>query len=144
MALTTITIAAQTVNDNVLAQGIISQINAALAPLLADDMVALNFMVGDIQRSGGPEITVSVTYNSGAGDVITNPYKIQVFQAKSGAALQTLINDFLAATLVAGWAKPIRIAYAPSGTGGTTSPYFACLLYNDSAADGALNWVGEV
>jgi hypothetical protein len=140
--ITAIVKSAATVNDNVLAQGIMTQMNAALASLLADNMVGLSLAVGDTQRIGGPEITVSVTYDSGAGGVITNPYKIQVIQATSGDALAAAINAFIAG-LVGGWVTPIRIAYAPGGTGGMTSPYFACLLYNDDATDGAANWVGE-
>jgi hypothetical protein len=138
MPATILAASAGTIQDNGLANGIITQMNALLATILNKTFDTFQVSVADATRILGNEINVVAGYKA-TGATITNPYKINVFQGASLTAVIALLQAWITANPTY-WIGPIRVQYAPNESVSALSPYFAVVLYNENTSDGAANW----
>lgn len=128
--------AAQSFEDTPTESGLETLVNAILAPLLTDMIRGVAFTVGDLARIRGNDLRLLVTYDSGA-IAITHPYLIKGFQAKTIAALDQQITDFITAN-PSYWISPAFYQNLRSERRATL--YVGLIFYNTSITDGAQNW----
>ena len=138
MPATLIAASAGSINDNGLTNGIITQMNALLATVLTKTLDTLQVTITNVSRILGNEINVVVGHEA-TGATITNPYKVQAFQSTSLASLITAVQAWITANPTY-WVGPLRVVYASSESVSSISPFFAVVLYNEDATDGAANW----
>lgn len=116
-----------------------ANINAFLAPLLADTILAVHVTCGDVVQVGGIEFSCFITYSDG-GDTLTNPFQCLAQLGRTAAEAGDLAQAAIAAQPTYFWSGDFP-AYA--GTDGRrTRPYLALQFFNpDAAASG--NWAAD-
>lgn len=116
-----------------------SSLNAAIAPLLANQILRVDFDVGDATRVGGVELIATITYND-AGAVQAAPFQAVVLDARNPAELASLAQASIAAGPGQFW-SPVFAGYIGS-EGRRTSAYIALLLRCTDLVNATANWFG--
>lgn len=114
-----------------------SALNAALAPLLANQILAVDFDVGDATRVGGVELIVTITYTD-AGVVQAAPFQAVLFDARNPTELASLAQATIAAGPLLFW-SPVFAGYIGS-EGRRTSGYIGMLLRCTDLVNATANW----
>jgi len=113
-----------------------SEFDTTLAPLLANTFLWMSVETGDQVRVSEKELMISMHYDD-AGAVISNPYKLRVFEGATLAEANTALSSFLAANSTY-FFGPTFVGYLDKSR--NTEPFLLYLVYNEDLTDGEMNW----
>jgi hypothetical protein len=111
-------------------------LNAALAPLLTNSIVAVQINVGDASQVNGIEYSAVITYTDGAPS-ITAPFTCIVVEGRTAADVAAQAESVIAASPALWWSN-VFAGYEVND-GRRTRPYSGILFSNVDPANAA-NW----
>jgi hypothetical protein len=111
-------------------------VNAVLATLAGQQILAVDFDGGDAASTNGVELAVTITYDAGTPSIF--PFQCVCVQARQAPELAQLANAQVAANPGYFW-SPAMLAYTIN-EGARTQPYYGLLFYNPDFVTGAANW----
>ncbi len=111
--------------------------NAALATVLSELIGAVDIVLTDKSPNYVRQLKMVVDTETG-GTVITNPYKMRVFEGDIDLSAVAAAETFMAANPTY-WFAPIIYRYSDQ-LSRITNRSLICLLYNEDATDGQANW----
>lgn len=116
----------------------VTQINALIGPLLANNIKRVEFYPGVTLAKLGDDLMFDITYDS-SGSTITNPYFVNAFSGNTLATAVAAAQTFISSN-PSFFFSPIFCLVNNPGTSRTASNV-VCLVYNASLADGTANWL---
>jgi hypothetical protein len=111
-------------------------LSAALAPLLTNDIVAVQISVGDANQVNGIEYSAVITYTDGAAS-ITAPFTAIVVEGRTAAEVAAQAEAIITASPAVWWSNVF--ADYEVNDGRRTKPYSAIVFSNVDPANAA-NW----
>jgi hypothetical protein len=111
-------------------------LSTALAPLLTNDIVAVQISVGDANQVNGIEYSAVITYTDGAAS-ITAPFTAVVVEGRTAAEVAAQAEAIIAAGPTLWWSNVF--ADYEVNDGRRTKPYSAVIFSNVDPANAA-NW----
>jgi hypothetical protein len=135
----TLSLAAQadTIQDTPVQSGLITLLNALLAPLLSDNILGASFQTRD-QQSTGLGFNAGMTYRTGSSTTMANPYQVQVFTGRT--ILEVVSNAQAFFTANSGYFFSPLFIHQFGQIARRNMPWTAMVVYNIVYADGAANW----
>lgn len=137
MAVQTVAVSANTIEDTPIKNGIVSLADSALASLLSNTILNYWFQAKDLQRTGGQEYSLIVAYDDASGTAISNPFKLKVTTGATAEGAQSAMQAFIDANGSYFFSFPV-LQYRTQEN--LTERYVVALIYNESSADGVANF----
>lgn len=137
--MSTLSLAAQadTIQDTPVQSGLITLLNALLAPLLSDKMIGVAFKARD-QQSTGLSFQAVMTYQPGSSTTMANPYMVQMFTGRTIIEVQTNAQAFFTAN--PGYFYSPLFVQQFGGIMRRNMPWIGLVVYNVVYSDGLANW----
>jgi hypothetical protein len=135
----TLSLAAQadTIQDTPVQSGLITLLNALLAPLLSDKIIGAAFKARD-QQSTGLLFGAAMTYQPGSSTTMANPYQVQMFTGRTILEVTTNAQVFFTAN--PGYFYSPLFIQQFGGIMRRNMPWIGLVVYNIVYSDGLANW----
>jgi hypothetical protein len=135
----TLSLAAQadTILDTPVQSGLITQLNALLAPLLSDSFLGVAFKARN-QQSTGLDFHAAMTYLTGSSTTMANPYMVQMFTGRTILEVTTNAQVFFTAN--PGYFYSPLFIQQFGDISRRNMPWIGLVVYNIVYSDGQANW----
>jgi hypothetical protein len=114
-------------------KGLVTLVNEYLATLVNPTVIGWSLDMRFLSKRMDPQWMFTVVSDDG-GAALANPFTLQVNQATSLTDLETALNAFYVAILVAGFTSATRVTKLDSDEQGFNKQYVAASLSNALAA----------
>lgn len=137
--MSTLSLAAQadTIQDTPVQPGLITLLNALLAPLLSDNMIGVAFKARN-QQMTGLSFQAAMTYQPGSSTTMANPYLVAMFTGRTIIEVQENAQAFFTAN-PGYFFSPLYIQQF-GDIARRNMPWIGLVVYNIVYSDGAANW----
>lgn len=140
MGTISLSVQADTIQDTPVQSGLITQLNAALAPYLSDIVQGPVFVANDNPRTG-LNFNAGMTLTTGSTTTMANPYMANAFTGRTIIEAIANAQVFFSAN-PSYFFSPIMVQQY-GDLSRRNMPWVLLVFYNIVLSDGEANWIGE-